>query len=624
VTTNSDDQAAFEALLDYVRSSRGFDFTGYKRSSLMRRVSRRLQVVEVDTFTDYIDYLEVHPHEFQQLFNTLLINVTSFFRDAAVWESLRTEIIPALLATKAKTDDIRVWSAGCASGEEAYSMAILLAELLGLEQFQARVKIYATDLDEEALAEARQATYPSHKLEGLSAAQLNNFFEHQEDRYTFRKDLRRSVIFGRHDLIQDAPISKIDLLLCRNTLMYFNTETQSRILARFHFALRDHGYLFSGKAEMLLTHSDLFTPVQLKGRIFTKVPRPQGRDRLLRMASGGNETTVDHLSTPLRLREAAFDVSPIARILLDHNGVLVLANQRVRLLFGLSPRDVGRPLQDLELSYRPIELRSCLEEAYENHRTVNLTDVAWQNSQGEAIYFEVQITPLFDGDNTNLGASVSFIDVTRFKRLQTELEHANQELEMAYEELQSTNEELETTNEELQSANEELETTNEELQSTNEELETMNEELQSANEELQTVNDELRRSSADLNHSNTFLECVFTSLKGGVVVINRDFQVQIWNRKAEDLWGLRYEEAVGQYFLNLDIGLPVEQLRQPIRDCLTLANGLTTPEITLAAVNRRGRTMTCTITCTPLINLDQQVQGAILVMEEQSLPDPAP
>ena len=607
------ENADFKALLDHIRSSRGDDFSGYKRSSLMRRVGRRMQAAGVDTFTDYIDYLEVHPHEFQQLFNTLLINVTSFFRDASAWDTIRTEILPAILRKKPGESAIRVWSAGCASGEEAYSMAILLAELLGVEAFQERFKIYATDLDDEALAEARQATYSQQKVEGLSEAQLEQFFEHNEGLYTFRKDLRRLVIFGRHDLIQDAPISKVDLLLCRNTLMYFNAETQRRILARFHFALRDSGYLFLGKAEMLLTHSNMFTPVQLKGRIFSKVPRTNVRDRLLIMAQTGNEDAADHLSDQIRLRETAFDVGPVARIVLDQGGTLAMANQRVRVLFGLSQRDVGRPLQDLELSYRPVELRSCLEEAYESRRTVALSDIVWQNSRGEAIFLEVQVTPLLTSDGAILGASVSFVDVTRFKRLQAELEHSNQELEMAYEELQSTNEELETTNEELQSANEELETTNEELQSTNEELETMNEELQSANEELQTVNDELQRRSEDLNHSNAFLESVFTSLKGGVVVVNHDFQVQIWNQKAQDLWGLRSEEAIGQNFLNLDIGLPVGQLRQPIRDCLALASS--DSEVTLEAVNRKGRNITCRVTCTPLLDSDQQAQGVIVIME---------
>ncbi|PSB63740.1 chemotaxis protein CheR [filamentous cyanobacterium CCP1] len=614
---NTDD---FEILLDGVKRSRGFDFTGYKRASLMRRVNKRMQAVAIERYKDYLDYLEVHPEEFNHLFNTLLINVTAFFRDPPAWEYIKNDVIPALIARKDKSEPIRIWSAGCASGEEAYTIAMIVAQAIGIEQFRERVKIYATDIDEDALKQARQASYYSKDLKGLDEQYMQQYiepyFEQVENRYTFHKDLRRSVIFGRHDLIQDAPISRIDLLICRNTLMYFNAETQNRILARFHFALRDEGILFLGKAEMLLTHSNIFRPLHLKGRVFSKVPKLNMRDHLLVMAQTGNEEAVHLLSDHVRLREAAFDTGLMARIVVDAAGLLTMANDRGRQLFNLTTNDLGRPIQDLELSYRPVELRSWIEQVYGDRRTIHLRDVEWQTFQGEVLFFDVQITPLLDSNNLILGASIHFVDVTRYKQLQEELENSNQELEMAYEELQSTNEELETTNEELQSSNEELETTNEELQSTNEELETMNEELQSTNEELQTVNDELQRRSEELNQSNAFLESILTSLRGGVVVVDRDLRVQIWNDKAEDLWGLRGEEAIEQNFLNLDIGLPVGQLRQPIRDCFAGLENRSS-EIILDAINRRGRSIQCRITCTPLLGLQNEIQGAILVMEEQ-------
>ena len=614
--TKSNQNPEFEALLDYVKRSRGFDFTGYKRSSLMRRVTKRMQMVNIDDYSNYLDYLEVHPEEFNLLFNTLLINVTSFFRDRPAWDYLSSEIIPRITARKEANEPIRVWTAGCASGEEAYTIAISIAQAIGIEQFSDRVKIYATDVDEEALNQARQATYHTRELNGLKPEELEEFFDQSDNYYTFRKDLRRSVIFGRHDLIQDAPISKIDLLVCRNTLMYFNAETQSRIIARFHFALRENGFLFLGKAEMLLTHANTFSPLHLKCRVFTKVSKLNLRDRLLIMAQTGNDEAVNHLSSHVRLREAAFDSGPLARVVIDGNGLLALVNERARILFSITPRDLGRPLQDLELSYRPLELRSCIEQAYSDRRAVNHREIEWQTPQGETIYLDVQVLPLLDLGNNILGISVNFIDVTRYKRLQEELEHSNQELEMAYEELQSTNEELETTNEELQSSNEELETTNEELQSTNEELETMNEELQSTNEELQTVNDELQRRSEELNQTNAFLESILTSLKGGVVVVDRDLRVQIWNHKAQDLWGLRTEEALGQNFLNLDIGLPVEKLRQPMRICLSNSPD-SSESMSLEAINRRGRRIQCHVTSTPLIGTQGQIQGVILLMEER-------
>ena len=480
--------AEIEALLDYIKQSRGFDFTGYKRPSLLRRINREMQTVGIEGYGNYLDYLEVHPEEFERLFDTLLINVTCFFRDRAAWEYISSDIIPRILAQKGATEPIRVWTAGCASGQEAYTIAMALTEALGAKAFHDRVKIYATDVDENALTQARQATYSARELIGLAPEQIEQFFEKLDDRYTFRKDLRQSVIFGRHDLVQDAPISKIDWLSCRNALMYFNAETQAQILSRFHFSLREGGFLFLGKAEMLLSHASIFAPVQLKYRLFSKVPRANSRDRPLSTGHRGQDESIGALPHHIRLREAAFDAAPLARLVIDANGFLALVNERARSLFGIHARDVSRPLQDLEISYRPVELRSCIEQVYVDRRSVNLCNVEWQTPH-ELIYLDVQITPLIDPTDTIVGVSVSFTDVTRYKRLQEELEHSNQELEMAYEELQSTNEELETTNEELQSSNEELETTNEELQSTNEELETMNEELQSTNEELQTVND---------------------------------------------------------------------------------------------------------------------------------------
>ncbi|MBW4444445.1 MAG: PAS domain-containing protein [Plectolyngbya sp. WJT66-NPBG17] len=612
--TDSSPDTNIEALLEYARRTRGFDFTGYKRPSLIRRINKRMQTLGVEGYDKYLGYLEVNPEEFNLLFNTLLINVTSFFRDRPSWDLIQQEVLPKIVAQKDSTESIRVWCAGCASGEEAYTIAITIAEVVGIEAFRDRVKIYATDVDEEALTQARQATYSEEDLSNLTPEQLELFFTESDNGYTFRKDLRRAMIFGRHDLIQDAPISKIDLLTCRNTLMYFNAETQARILARFHFALREGGHLFLGKAEMLLTHSSLFAPLHLKCRLFTKVSKITSSDSLLILAQTGRESAIAVSSEHVRLHEAAFDAAPSAHLVIDSDGSLALVNGKARSTFNLSLQDVGRPLQDLEISYRPVELRSCIEQVYRDRRMVYLRDVEWMRFQ-DLIYLDVQILPLIDLVDRILGISISFIDVTRAKHLNEELEHSNQELEMAYEELQSANEELETTNEELQSSNEELETTNEELQSTNEELETMNEELQSTNEELQTVNEELERRGSELNRSNAFLESILASLKGGVVVVDRDLRVQIWNFKSEDLWGLRPEEAVEQNFLNLDIGLPVEQLRQSIRSCLSGSLDSDT-EIVLPAINRRGRSIQCRVTCTALIGTEREAEGVILLMEE--------
>jgi two-component system CheB/CheR fusion protein len=302
-------------------------------------------------------------------------------------------------------------------------------------------------------------------------------------------------------------------------------------------------------------------------------------------------------------------------LIVDRDGNIAHVNQQLRTMFGLSPRDIGRPLQDLELSYRPFELRSSIERAYLERRPTAPVEGRWTGPGGQVVFLELKVVPLLDLGGLPLGASIQFTDVSRQRRLQEEVQRASQELETALEELQSTNEELETTNEELQSTVEELETTNEELQSTNEELETMNEELQSTNEELQTINDEARERSDQLGELNGFLESILTSLRSAVAVVDRDLHIRKWSRRAEDMWGLRQDEVLHKNFLNLDIGLPVDRLRAPIRACLARESEFL--DVTLEATNRRGRPMQVRVTCTPLASgAADQARGVILLMEE--------
>ncbi|MBX6341392.1 MAG: PAS domain-containing protein, partial [Thermomicrobiaceae bacterium] len=261
-------------------------------------------------------------------------------------------------------------------------------------------------------------------------------------------------------------------------------------------------------------------------------------------------------------------------------------------------------------------LHRYVDQVMSTPQSATTEPVAVQSRAGEIRWLEVTVTPLLDANRTHLGISVAFNDVTATKDLEESVQRSKEELETALEELQATVEELETTNEELQSTNEELETTNEELQSTNEELETMNEELQSTNEELETMNEELRLRTTELQQVNAFLESILSSLRAAVVVVDRDLRVYAWNRQAEDLWGLRAEEVRGEHFLNLDIGLPVDQLRQPLRACLSGERAH--QEIVLEATNRRGRRVECRVTCSPLLGPARDIRGVILLMEDLS------
>jgi two-component system, chemotaxis family, CheB/CheR fusion protein len=601
-------------LLEYLHRTRGLDLSGYKRVGLLRRLTKRMRAVGMKGFGQYMDYLESHPDEYTGLLDTLLINVTAFFRDDLPWEYLASDIVPTLLAQKGPAEAIRVWCAGCATGEEAYTLAIVLAEALGVEAFQERVKLYGTDLDNGALAKARLGTYAARDLEQVPAALVEKYFDRRDHSYVFRKDLRRCVIFGRNDLVQDAPISRVDLLACRNTLMYFDGPTQTKILTRFHFALNEGGFLFLGRAETMLSYGNMFVPVDLRRRIFTKA-RGTGERPSFTVRTPGQRALADSPEVSLRVR--SFDIGIVPQIIVDELGRLFLVNARARTFFRLASADVGRPLQDLEISYRPYELRSAIEQAYADRQAVLREAIPWRAPDGEQHWFDVLVTPMFDASGSPSGASISFTDVTRARQLQAQLDDSQMELETAYQELQSTNEELETTNEELHSTVEELETTNEELQSTNEELETMNEELQSTNEELQTINDELRQRSESLNELSTFLESMFTSLRSGVAVLDRELRVTVWNRQAEELWGVRSEEVEGAHFFGLDIGLPLPRLAQSIRACL--AGTTTGHESVLPALNRRGRAITCKVSIFPLVARDaDRPRGVIVLMEEHA------
>jgi two-component system CheB/CheR fusion protein len=602
-----------EDLLLMMKEIRGFDFTGYKRSTLERRINRRLAVVGLSGFAEYRDYLELQPEEFSQLFDSMLINVTGFFRDALAWQALQEQVIPGLLAAKGPRAPVRIWSAGCATGEEAYTLAIVLAEVMGVDQFRDRVKIYATDLDENALQQARAASYEASALADIPENLVDTYFEATGARRAFRRDLRRQVIFGRNDLTHDAPISRVDLLSVRNTLMYFNAETQASIVRRFHFALADPGYLFLGKAEMLLNHSERFQPVDLRKRLFRKVPLTGAVDSAL---SASWSDAADREQVGDRLEGAALGAGPAVQLAVDLAGKLRVANSAAEALLNLRPRDRGRPFQDLEVSYRPAELRSRIDQVRKELRPIELHDVEWLRVGGEPEYYDISVLPLFGAPGDLIGVGVNFTDVTRYRRIRDELSYANTELERAYEELQSLNEELETTNEELQSTNEELETTNEELQSTNEELETMNEELQSTNDELQVINEELGGRTEELDHVNSFLGSVLRSLGSAVIVLTEDLRVRVWSPGAEDLWGLRPDEAESRDILALDIGLPTAEIAPWLRGVLLGAGENSTSTMSLSALNRRGKTVDLRVAASPMRSEEGAISGLILVIDQ--------
>jgi two-component system CheB/CheR fusion protein len=484
------------------------------------------------------------------------------------------------------------------------------------------VKIYATDTDESALARGRAGTYKSSQLEGVPADKRDRYCEATTDGFIFRSDVRRAVIFGRHDITRDAPISRLDLLVCRNVLMYLVHDTQSRVLSRFHYALNDHGYLFLGKAETIFAHADLFTSASPRFRVFTRSSEPVGRALV--------PPTIDHGAVAATdaslLRELASAATPVAQFVIDVEGTLVDANTRARAMFGVTGAEIGRPFRDLEASFRPIELRSHIEQAYGERRPVTVRSVERPLADSQPQFLEMTVAPLADVAGVILGASITFADVTDLGRTKADLERSGRELASSNESLHSANEELETSNEELQSTNEELETTNEELQSANEELETMNEELQSANEELETMNEELLDQAKQIAQSGLFLAALLNSLSVGVVVVNDKLDVLLWNRAMEDLFGVRTEEATTRSFLALDIGVPVGDIG-PLLHAAAKPDKLGPRDMILNATNRKGRPFRCRVTVAALANghADASLSdGSRFVVLMDPLPEPVP
>ncbi|HEY3067685.1 MAG TPA: CheR family methyltransferase [Methylomirabilota bacterium] len=585
--------AAFLRLLDKLATEYQFDVREYKETSLARRIRSRLSQVRVESFADYITYLDRHPDEHVALFNAVLINLTGFFRDPPAWAALRHEVVPRLVADAGHSRAIRVWSAGCSTGEEPYSIAMVLAEHLGERARDFDIKIYGTDIDEAALGAARHGLYRTDHLKDVPSELVERYFAKEGQMYRFRRDMRRWCIFGRHNLAQDPPLSHIDLIACRNVLIYFRSELQDRILPTFNYALRESGFLFLGKSESLLARSRRFAPVVLKWRIFQRAPLT-GPDvmvppRALLSEVSRGPAGRDTRDFAIRL-QSLIDVLPWAVILVDATDTVLAWNTAATSLFDIPVEAaMGCQFRDLDISYRIEGLRARVEDAKTRHVPTRLERVTFPRRTGELLTADISVVPLRDDHHQASSVVVAAVNTSDHARMVEEMTRIGEQHATAVEELQSTSEELETTNEELQSTNEELETTNEELQSTNEELETTIDELQATNGELATLNAALEERSAELRRLDAFHTNVVNTLEAALVVLDVDLKVLSWNERAAELWGVRSEDAVGRPFLTLPIGDVVKNARPAIETVLATGRAEVVPDIALPNPRGDGR-----------------------------------
>lgn len=441
-------------LLEELAEQRNFDFRGYKKSTLERRFRRRMFQLNLGNYGEYGSYIRAHPNEVTDLLNTLLINVTEFFRDPPSWELLRHEVLPPLLKRLKPGHSFRAWSAGCASGEEAYSIAILLAEYFGTRIHDYDIKIYATDIDDEALNSARHGEYSQDAIHRVRTEWREKYF-HGKDQQRVIREIRRLVIFGRSNLAQDAPISHVNLLACRNVLIYFDSDLQKQILGRLHYALEPGGILFLGKSESQLTNSQQFQRVNARWRIFQRITnapvveeRIETRQQEKEPVTQRRSLAAQELDGLRQQQQHLLETLRIGVLVMAANDIITQHNSSALALCGLPAANlIGRRLQETDLFIRLPELGPHLQAARVSNELSHFPARIKMGADEKSI--EVSIRPLLNGKGQRTGTLIYLDDQTVQEKLQT------------------TVEELESTSEELQSANEELETTNEELQSTN-------------------------------------------------------------------------------------------------------------------------------------------------------------
>ncbi|MGE5048534.1 MAG: CheR family methyltransferase [Deltaproteobacteria bacterium] len=620
-----------EQILERIRDTHNLDFRNYKRPTLHRRIERRMSERKCASAEEYLRLLDGDSTEYDALIDSLLIKVTTFFRDPEIWEELSRKLVPRMLSEKRPGEDIRVWCAGCATGEEAFTAAIMLGEAMGDAFHNQDVKVFGTDTDESAIAFARRGLYAHDRLQAVPEPILKNWFVREPGGWAVRKELRRSVVFGVNNLVSDPPISRLDLLICRNVFIYMDAALQRRVLTRFHYAVRRHGILVLGKSELIPFAAKLFESVDLHRRIYRKDGEhdlPLVRKRALSLieqeslARVRDEGRADPPAANPSCRDAVDAMrTPVIATALD--GTVRVWNAAAAMLWGRSEAEVsGRKLAGLALGGLSGDLLIEKSAAVRDGRSEfeRSTAVVTRPSDQRALHLAVEVTPLRDAGGVLAGLLYVAYDVTAFRELEAELRKANEdrqtaleELQTSNEELQSANEEMETTNEELQSANEELQTTNEEFQSTNEELQTTNEELQSTNAELDGTNRELAQRTEEMNAVGHVQRTIIRSLNAAVLVLDEAGTVRSWNLAAERLLGISEDEAVGQVLWTLHVPALPRPTVLKMRKALGQGAPLRAEQVSYELPNgSQGR---ATLVAAPVVEAGRML-GAVVIFED--------
>ncbi|MBN1572957.1 MAG: PAS domain-containing protein [Deltaproteobacteria bacterium] len=617
----------FELLLERTNS----DFSEYKLSTINRRIERRMAVHKISNLADYIRLLKSKESELFFLFKDILISVTGFFRDPEAFESL-SKVIMKIIENKRHGDHIRIWLPGSATGEETYSVAILLAEVLGEEISKYNIQIFSTDIDMDAINIARKGVYTGAAMLDMEEAILNRYFTRRDGYFVVKRQIREMVIFARQDMTRDPPFSKLDLIVCRNVLIYFNTVLQKKLIPIFHYTLNPIGYLFLGKSETIGQFDDLFSVVDRKWKIYRR--RGTFRAPIINLGipktvpSKPPQKILGSLEGEKNLRDLAnYNLAKTyghPSVIIDDRMEIMYVHGDVNPYLSLSSGEIDLNILNMSRKEIRIDLRTLIHRVVEE-RVVLRSKKLKIELDGMVRTLTVSVIPIeikkhtaqcltmviFEEENVvegvvNNGFHREEGTDPYIKELKNELAETKEHLYSIIEEYESTNEEFQSLNEELQSANEELQSANEELQSSNEELETVNEDLQSTNEDLNTINEEYQIKSGELAAAKADLENILNSVDIAIIIVDRDLKVRRFTPPASKIFQLTAAD-VGRIIRNIPclIKLP-KNFFKSLDDVIVKERGF--------GEEFRYNNKIFLLRISPFYNEDSEVEGAVVIL----------
>ncbi len=585
--------AGMNSIFQVLRRATGVDFTHYRQTTILRRIQRRMVVHKIDAIEEYAKFVQSHPAEVKALYQDMLINVTSFFRTPRVFDALKTTVFPGIQKSVTRERGIRIWTPGCASGEETYSVAIALLEFLGDKASQIPIQFFGTDVSDLSVTKARNGVYPENIQGDVSPERLRRFFTKVEGGYRVSKTIRDMCIFAQHNVLNDPPFSRMDLICCRNLLIYLEPVLQNKVISLFHYALKPSGFLVLGSSEGLGATTGLFAVDDRTHKIFSRKGGSARQGGAVSLDSQSERRQYGPIRIPLKQPDSAWNYSEAQkefdrRLLTQYVPATVFVNEEMEIIhtrgsvnsyLKLAPGRASLNLLKMAREGLLVELRNAITRAKKDNAAVEKRNLRIKNTNenGEkpeevdlTRLVNFQVVPLTLGNLKELYFMIVFQEThpehareaaARRTRPREETASAlkqsaklEQELAATKEYLQSVIETQEATNEELQSANEEILSSNEELQSTNEEMETAKEELQSANEELTTVNDELRSRNLEVTQINNDLINLLSSIDIAVIMIGSDLTIRRFTPKAQKFLGL----------IPGDIGRPLSNIHPTI------------------------------------------------------------